>query len=169
MRRRGQLPFDARIFWGRRARGSGAGATRPGAQANLVAAAEPAPAPPKGLQVLRPLADSPAPVAGGYREASIAADHVGQFQADFLINGVSVHGMIDTGATFVSLTPSTAERLGLLVNRAGQHYQMHTANGLANAWPVTLNNISFQGLYVPKCKRSSARMKSAANCSAKAS
>ena len=25
---------------------------------------------------------------------------------------------------------------------------MRTANGLANAWPVTLNTISFQGLYV---------------------
>ena len=115
-----------------------------------VAAADPAPAPPapKGLEVLRPLADNQVPEVSGYREASIEADRGGQYQADFVINGVSVHGLIDTGATFVSLTPSTAERLGLSVNRSGQHYQMRTANGLANAWPVTLSTVTFQGLYV---------------------
>jgi aspartyl protease family protein len=116
-----------------------------------VAVADPAPqsAPAAGgLQVLRPLADNRMPEVSGYREASIEADRAGQYQADFLINGVDVHGLIDTGATFVSLTPSTADRLGLSVNRSGPHYQMRTANGLANAWPVTLNTISFQGLYV---------------------
>ena len=114
-------------------------------QAVQVAMAAPAA---KGLQVLHPLADSPVPDAGGYREATIAADIRGQYEADFLINGVSVHGLIDTGASLVTLTPSTAARLGLSANRAGPHYQMQTANGSENVWPVTLNTLAFEGIYM---------------------
>jgi len=102
---------------------------------------------PQGLQVLRPLAqDAPSDI--GFRQARIAADGGGQYSADFFINGVPVRGLIDTGATFMSLTPSTAQRLGVTPNRSGPHYQMRTANGLAYAWPVRLASVSFQGLYV---------------------
>ncbi len=109
-------------------------------------AAAPAPAAPKGPQVLRPLAQ--AAVVGGFREAAIRADSHGQYSADFLINGVVVHGLVDTGATFVSLTPETIGRLGLAINRAGPQYRMRTANGETIAWPVKLATISLQGLYV---------------------
>ena len=102
---------------------------------------------PQGLQVLRPLGqDTPSDI--GFRQARIAADGGGQYSAEFFINGVAVRGLIDTGATFMSLTPSTAQRLGVVPNRSGQRYQMRTANGFAYAWPVKLASVSFQGLYV---------------------
>jgi aspartyl protease family protein len=102
---------------------------------------------PQGAQVLRPLAqDTPSDI--GFRQARIAADGGGQYSADFFIDGVAVRGLIDTGATFMSLTPSTAQRLGIIPNRNGPRYQIRTANGLAYAWPVKLASVSFQGLYV---------------------
>ena len=103
--------------------------------------------PPQGLHVLRPLAqDAPSDI--GFRQARIAADGGGQYNAEFFINGVAVRGLIDTGATFMSLTPSTAQRLGVVPNRSGPRYQMRTANGVAYAWPVRLASVSFQGLYM---------------------
>lgn len=103
---------------------------------------------PQGPQVLRPLAQNAGQSDVGYREARIAADGGGQYSAIFLVNGVDVHGLVDTGASFLSLTPSTARRLGVFPNRSGPHYQMRTANGFAIAWPVKIASVSFQGLFV---------------------
>ena len=103
---------------------------------------------PQGPQVLRPLAQNAGKSDVGYRQARIPADGAGQYSADFVVNGVNVHGLVDTGASFLSLTPSTAARLGVFPNRTGPHYQMRTANGLASAWPVKIATVSFQGLYV---------------------
>ena len=84
----------------------------------------------------------------GYRQASIPADAGGQYVADFLVNGQDVLGMVDTGATFVALSASTAARLGVFVDRVGPHYRVQTANGVADAWPAKISSISLGGLYV---------------------
>ena len=123
-------------------------------QPSAPAPAQPAPpavaeaAVPQGPQVLRPLAQNAGQSDIGTRQARISADGGGQYSATFLVNGVDVHGLVDTGASFLSLTPSTARRLGVFPNRSGPHYQMRTANGFAVAWPVKIASVSFQGLFV---------------------
>jgi aspartyl protease family protein len=63
------------------------------------------------------LAPPPAPASASrdesYRVAEIYADRGGQYSTDVVVNGVIVHMMIDTGATFVALSAETASRLGL--------------------------------------------------------
>jgi aspartyl protease family protein len=83
----------------------------------------------------------------GYREAAIAADARGQFAADALIDGMPVHMMIDTGASIVAISASTAARLGLTPG-PGPKWTIKTANGESLASPVTLESVSFGGLYM---------------------
>jgi aspartyl protease family protein len=49
----------------------------------------------------------------GYREALLAADARGQYAAEALVNGLPVRMLVDTGATDVVVSASTAARLGL--------------------------------------------------------
>ena len=51
--------------------------------------------------------------SSGYREASLEADQRGQYAAGVLINGVPVRMLVDTGASEVCVSASTARRLGL--------------------------------------------------------
>jgi len=83
----------------------------------------------------------------GYREAAIAADARGQYAADALIDGMPVHMMIDTGATIVAISASTAARLGLTPGPEPK-WPIKTANGESLASPVTLESVSFGGLYM---------------------
>ncbi len=85
----------------------------------------------------------------GFREASIAADPRGQFTADALVDGRPVRMMIDTGASVVTISASTAARLGLSP-AAGPKWRVTTANGESLASPVTLDTLSFGGLYMNK-------------------
>ena len=58
--------------------------------------------------------------------------------ADALVNGLPVRMMIDTGASFVTISASTAARLGL-VPGSGPKWTVKTANGKTVASPVTLD------------------------------
>jgi aspartyl protease family protein len=86
-------------------------------------------------------------LASGYRETAIEADPHGQYTTDALVNGSPVRIMIDTGATFVAVSASTAARLGL-VPGPGPRWTIKTANGQSVASPVTLDSVSFGGLYM---------------------
>ena len=55
--------------------------------------------------------------------------------------------MIDTGATVVAISASTAARLGLAPG-PGPKWRIKTANGASAASPVTLDSVSFGGLYM---------------------
>ena len=48
----------------------------------------------------------------GYREALLEADQRGQYAAGVLINGTPVRMLIDTGASEVCVSASTAEAVG---------------------------------------------------------
>ena len=109
---------------------SAAGAT--GAVA--VEAPAPAPAPPQ-----RELS--------GYREALLEADQHGQYAAEVSVNGSPVRMLIDTGATQVCVSASTARRLGLGPS-GGRKLLIQTANGQSTASPTTLRSLSFDGLYM---------------------
>ncbi len=87
------------------------------------------------------------PPPSGYRETSIEADPRGQHVTDALVNGMPVRMMIDTGATFVAISASTAARLGH-VPGPGPKWTIKTANGQSIASPVTLHAMSFGGLYM---------------------
>ena len=86
-------------------------------------------------------------LTSGYRETLIEADPRGQYVTDALVDGSPVRMMIDTGATFVSLSASTAARIGLDPG-PGPKWTIKTANGQSTASPVTLHAMSFGGLYM---------------------
>jgi predicted aspartyl protease len=66
--------------------------------------------------------------SSGYREALLEADPHGQYSASVLINGSPVRMLVDTGATIVSVSASTARRLGLSPS-GGRKLMIQTANG----------------------------------------
>jgi aspartyl protease family protein len=85
--------------------------------------------------------------SSGYREASLETDQGGQYSANVLINGTPVRMLVDTGATIVSVSASTARRLGLSPS-AGRKILIHTANGQSTASPTILRSVSLDGLYM---------------------
>jgi len=85
--------------------------------------------------------------SSGYREALLEADGRGQYAADALVNGAPVRMLLDTGATDVVVSASTAARLGL-VPSGGRPRAIQTANGKSAASPVVLSHVSFGGLYM---------------------
>ncbi len=101
----------------------------------LAAPAAPAPIAPVST-------DAAAPDDPGFRQASIAADGLGQFRANALIEGQEVEVMVDTGASVVALTAETAARLGVLADASAAKWRMNTANGVSFASPVVLRQVS---------------------------
>src|SRR5258708_2467962 len=57
-----------------------------------------------------PAREPPQRQSSGYREASLEADQRGQYAAGVLINGVPVQMLVDTGASEVCVSASTARR-----------------------------------------------------------
>jgi len=98
-----------------------------------------------------PVAKAPAPQqqrpSSGYREALLEADQHGQYAAEVSINGIRVRMLIDTGATQVCVSASTARRLGLSPAE-GRKLLIQTANGQSTASPTILRTLSFDGLYM---------------------
>jgi aspartyl protease family protein len=94
-----------------------------------------------------PTPEPPQRESSGYREASLQADPRGQYAADVLIDGVPVRMLVDTGATEVCVSASTARRLGLSPS-GGRQRLIQTANGQSAASPTVLSNLSFDGLYM---------------------
>jgi aspartyl protease family protein len=74
--------------------------------------------------------------SGGTRVV-LSAGSGGHFMSQGQINGQSVHMVVDTGASLVSLSAQEAQRLGLNY-QAGQMVQMSTANGVIPAWRIKL-------------------------------
>jgi aspartyl protease family protein len=86
-------------------------------------------------------------VVAEYRQTSLAADARGQYSADMLVNGAPVRMMVDTGASTVVISASTAARSGV-VPGPGPKWRVKTANGETMASPAVLNSVSFGGLYL---------------------
>lgn len=100
------------------------------------ATATPVAAPAPEIQA-KPLAH----YATGVRAASIPMSRDGHFSADFHINGRSVRGLIDTGATYVAINRTTARTIGLGLANSDFKHQVRTANGLTRAALVTIDRI----------------------------
>jgi aspartyl protease family protein len=94
-----------------------------------------------------PSPELPQRQSSGYREALLEADQRGQYAAEVSVNGSPVRMLIDTGATQVCVSASTARRLGLSPS-GGRKLVIQTANGQSVASPTILRSLSFDGLYM---------------------
>ncbi len=84
--------------------------------------------------------------ASGAVELQAGAD--GHFHVEVEINGRPIETMVDTGATMVALSYEDAERAGVYVRPADFTMRVNTANGIARAAPVTLDEISLGDITV---------------------
>ena len=81
-----------------------------------------------------------APVEHG-RNYVLKANEAGHFAGRFRINGKPVDSMIDTGATFVTMSETTARNLGYGGNDLNFRYEVVTANGKVKAARISLKSI----------------------------
>jgi aspartyl protease family protein len=72
----------------------------------------------------------------------IPMDSRGHFVTDFRFNGHKVKALVDTGATYVALNRSTAQRMGMRIATADMRYAVSTANGEAKAAAVSIDEVS---------------------------
>jgi aspartyl protease family protein len=117
------------------------------APASVVAAPAPDPQAPAGLAAEDGPSEPPQRESFGYREALLEADQRGQYAGEALINGLPVHMLVDTGASDVFVSASTARRLGLTPS-GGRKRAIQTANGQSVATPALLGRVSLGGLYM---------------------
>ena len=85
----------------------------------------------------------------GIRKVTIPLSHSGHFVADFRVNGRSLSGIVDTGATYVALNQSAARSLGVHLAASDFTHRVRTANGITHAALVTLDRIEIGAIRVP--------------------
>ena len=79
-------------------------------------------------------------------EVRIAPDRAGMYRVPGTINGQPVDFMVDTGATFVSLSGAQAKALGILYRAEGRPTAVRTASGVARAWRLKLDEVQVGGI-----------------------
>lgn len=80
------------------------------------------------------------------RNIVLSADRQGRFKLSLRINGYSIVGVLDTGATMVALPQSVAKRAGIHVSPNDFTKVAVTANGEVDFAPVTLDRLDIEGL-----------------------
>ncbi|AYG64835.1 MULTISPECIES: TIGR02281 family clan AA aspartic protease [unclassified Rhizobium] len=95
------------------------------------------PAPVEAASLAPPKAEAPV----SYGSVQLRANAGGHYEGDFTINGRSVHGMIDTGATYVAINESTARSLGFSGVDLDYRYPIQTANGTSKVAHVKLDRL----------------------------
>ena len=88
----------------------------------------------------RPRADRD-PVLEPPTTESYHAAHGNQFFLTGSVNGYPISFLVDTGATYVSLTPDDAMKLGFDLKKLNWNLEMRTANGISRNAQVTLAEI----------------------------
>jgi aspartyl protease family protein len=109
-----------------------------------LAAPVPTPLPPLGASNRQ----LEAPTTGSARTVALRADQYGQFEANAVINGLSLPVVVDTGATMVALSAETARRLGILPPQSAFRVNVSTANGMLTAAPVMLDEVQVGGISI---------------------
>lgn len=82
---------------------------------------------------------------GAGQMAVLSADGHGAFSTDGAINGVPVNFVVDTGASLVSMSQSTARKVGINY-MAGRQGRFKTANGEVTAWIVQIKEVTVKGI-----------------------
>lgn len=75
----------------------------------------------------------------------LVADGRGHFVTEGRVNGGMVRFVVDTGASSVVLPETDANRLGIDY-RKGERGLIQTANGVASAWRVSLDQVRLGGI-----------------------
>jgi len=78
---------------------------------------------------------------GGERRIVLEAGPNGHFFFEGAANGAPIRFMVDTGASFVTLTESDARRAGINLARADYNVPFETANGRVYAAGATLDEL----------------------------
>jgi aspartyl protease family protein len=79
--------------------------------------------------------------SGFERSVTLRAGRNGHFIARAHINGRPVSVMVDTGATGIALSYEDARSVGISVSDSDYSLHTRTANGIAKAAPVKLDNV----------------------------
>ncbi|MFK0162585.1 TIGR02281 family clan AA aspartic protease [Rhizobium sp. NPDC090279] len=95
------------------------------------------PAPIEAVSLAPPKLEAPV----SYGSVQLRANAGGHYEGDFSINGRSVHGMIDTGATYVAMNESTARSLGFSSVDLDFRYSVQTANGASKVAYIKLDRL----------------------------
>lgn len=85
---------------------------------------------------------------------SLGGDGSGHFLADAAVNGTHVRFLVDTGASHVALTPFDAQRLGFDIDELDYRQPYQTANGIAYAAPVRLEEVSIGSVSIRNVRAS---------------
>lgn len=97
----------------------------------------------RGRRLAHSLSDSPILSLAGSSSATevrILANN-GSYTMSGSINGHAEEFILDTGASYVTMSTVQADQLGLDYIHQGQRTQMHTANGMADAYLVTVASV----------------------------
>jgi clan AA aspartic protease (TIGR02281 family) len=79
--------------------------------------------------------------SAGHTQTVLRADTRGSYSAPVTINGKTVRGIIDTGATLVAIDAKTAKELGIAYG-TGRRLRVQTANGIVHARAVKLDSVT---------------------------
>lgn len=82
------------------------------------------------------------------KRVKIERDLAGHFNAEFKLNGRTVRGMVDTGATLVALNASTARRIGIKLAPGDFKYSVKTANGETRAAGAVIEKLQIGRILV---------------------
>lgn len=82
----------------------------------------------------------------GGGSAKIIADNSGMYRANGKINGKPIPFIVDTGATYVSLSKKQAAQLGISYQKSNKTGKAETANGLVDIYIVTLDKVELEGV-----------------------
>lgn len=104
--------------------------------------------PPASMELPMPAAPAAPTVALGTANRSIELSPDGHYYLTWLVNGVGVRFVVDTGAGAVMLTPYDAQRIGLKVDPADFRIRARTAGGITQVAPVTLELVAVGGRQV---------------------
>lgn len=79
---------------------------------------------------------------GSGGETMISRDRGGQFTVRMMVRGETLSAMFDTGASSVVLTDADARRLGFRIAESDYVINVRTANGLTQAAPIMLPELT---------------------------
>ncbi|SMC28567.1 aspartyl protease family protein [Andreprevotia lacus DSM 23236] len=91
------------------------------------------------------VSDEGAPRGDGSGSFTLNADPAGNFFTDIKINSVIERGLIDTGATNLSMPEQIAQRMHIEYKN-GRQTAVKTANGLAKVWIVNVPRVDISGI-----------------------
>jgi len=96
-----------------------------------------------------PAAPEPQPQSsGGYGEIQLAPDASGNYLTDVDVDGHLIRVIVDTGATYFSLTNEDANAIGINPAPTEYRYRTMTANGVGVAAKVNIPRLRLQQMEI---------------------